>query len=295
MGVRKKVDLSAFSESMMQKSLSGFFSSSTVRYDMDGLYVFGWESDKLLETRSGYIYEFEIKVSKGDFKNDFKHKKEKHSLLRSAMSVQECQLSLFGGGKPWEVESAASCDGRDGIVGSNVSHRTNKTSKMPNYFFYAVPEGMIEVDDVPPYAGLVYVNANGLCWTVKKAPLLHGEKYNDAQLNLSEKFYYNMQSAKQVAGNWQRQYDYVQKRLENELAAKKHDRTWEQMEADLKKAEDNVEYYKKRFYQDETDLRLQRMDIRLLRRELLKLVPDFDFGALEREAEVRSGVLHKNE
>ena len=83
--------------------------------------------------------------------------------------------------------------------------------------------------------------------------------------------------------------------MENELADKKHDRTWEQMEADLKKAEDNVEYYKKRFYQDETDLRLQRMDIRLLRMELLKLVPDFDFAALEREAEVRSGVLHKNE
>ena len=67
-----------FSEEFIQTALNDFFSYSSVKYNIDGLYVFDWESDKLLETKSGYIYEFEIKISKADFKNDFKHKKDKH-------------------------------------------------------------------------------------------------------------------------------------------------------------------------------------------------------------------------
>ena len=292
--------MSLFSETKMQGWLSSYFSDSAVKYDIDGLYVFSWESDKLIETRSGYIYEFEIKVSRADYKNDFKHKQEKHALLGSYVKNER---TLFDDvdGKPWMTAlSAPATDESAGYGGSgnalrrvNVWDRSGRKKKLPNYFFYAVPEGMIDEDEVPPYAGLVYVNQYGSITTVKKAPQLHDEKYSDVQLNLSEKFYYNMLTAKETARNWQRDYEYAQKRLEHELAAKKHDRTWEQMEADLKKALEDKDYYTERYYKDEVDLCLQRMDIRLLKRELLKLIPDFDFAALEREAEVRSGILHK--
>ena len=69
-----------FTEEYIQKKLDGFFAESTKKYVLENLYVFSWESDKLIETRSGLIYEFEIKVSKADFKNDFK-KKDKHVIL----------------------------------------------------------------------------------------------------------------------------------------------------------------------------------------------------------------------
>ena len=70
-----------YTEEFMQAKLSNFFARNSVKYDVDGLYIFDWESDKLIETRAGLIYEFEIKVSKSDFKNDFKHKKDKHIIL----------------------------------------------------------------------------------------------------------------------------------------------------------------------------------------------------------------------
>ena len=81
MDIRKKNTDFKFSEGFIQDALNGFFAYNSVKYNIDGLYIFDWESDKLLETKSGYIYEFEIKISKADYKNDFKHKKDKHIIL----------------------------------------------------------------------------------------------------------------------------------------------------------------------------------------------------------------------
>lgn len=139
-------------EKDIQEKLRFFFSQP--RYKLDNLYVFGWESDCLLLTKSGYWYEFEIKISRSDFKNDFKNKEEKHRILESK----------------------------------------GETTK-PNYFYYIVPEGLIEVEEVPPYAGLIYVTPNGFRNIVKAAPALHKVKNDPKDLNLTDKFYYNMQSA----------------------------------------------------------------------------------------------------
>ena len=130
------------------------FFMSQPRYKLDNLYVFGWESDCLLLTRSGYWYEFEVKISKADFKNDFKNKKEKHSILSS-----------------------------------------EEETKKPNFFYYVVPEDLIAPDDVPEYAGLIYIKRGRGLRTVKKAPTLHKVKNDPKDLNLTDKFYYNMVSA----------------------------------------------------------------------------------------------------
>lgn len=168
-----------FTEEYIQKKLDGFFASSTQKYVMENLYVFGWESDKLIETRSGLIYEFEIKVSKADFKNDFKNKEDKHKVLKSPQYAQ-----LF------------------------EEYFPIRTDKKPNYFYYAVPEGMITADEVPEYAGLIYILPEGAMsdingkyvfnrfYIVKNAPKLHSIKYTDEELKLGEKFYYNMLSWK---------------------------------------------------------------------------------------------------
>lgn len=130
------------------------FFMSQPRYKLDNLYVFGWESDCLLLTRSGYWYEFEVKISKADFNNDFKNKKEKHSILPS-----------------------------------------DKESKKPNFFYYVVPEDLIALDDIPEYAGLIYIKRGRGLRTIKKAPILHKVKNDPKDLNLTDKFYYNMVSA----------------------------------------------------------------------------------------------------
>lgn len=70
----------------------------------------------------------------------------------------------------------------------------------PNYFYYVVPEGMITAEEVPDYAGLIYVvdGHNGFTFlkTVKSAPTLHKDKVDYEALNLIGKFYYNFKDYK---------------------------------------------------------------------------------------------------
>jgi hypothetical protein len=161
-GNRNKTDKEEikWSEELIQQQLRySFLSPSSVKYFTENLNVYDWESDVLKITRSGYAYEFEIKISRGDFKNDFKHKKKKHLLLEN---------------------------------------KENK-SKMPNYFYYVVPEDLITEDEVPEYAGLIYVHAtiigNSRVYyqfqEIKAAPKLHSDKIDENNLNLIDKFYYN--------------------------------------------------------------------------------------------------------
>ena len=61
----------------------------------------------------------------------------------------------------------------------------------PNYFYYAVPDGLIQPEEVPDDYGLLYIH-QGYISVVKTAPLLHKEKVDINALNLIDKFYYGM-------------------------------------------------------------------------------------------------------
>ncbi len=170
MGSIAKRKTTCLSEGDIQNILSiHFLTPNAKKYEMENLFVFGWESDYLCITKSDLIYECEIKISRSDFQNDFKHKKEKHLLLESK-----------------EKDIAAD-------------------NKKPDYFYYAVPEGLITKDEVPEYAGLIYVskasgsnNVFSTCSVVKQAPRLKKEKTDLDSLNLRDKFYY---SYRQWKGN----------------------------------------------------------------------------------------------
>lgn len=165
-GVRPEIkkETPHYSEELIQQSFRfcGILSNSTIKYRTENLNIYSWESDALYITKSGYAYEFEIKISRSDFKNDFKHKAKKHQILES----------------------------------SDVGI-TNR----PNYFFYVVPEGMVKVEEVPEYAGLIYViphfrPSDGTIYrysfnVVKEAKKLHKTKVDEEALSLKEKFYYN--------------------------------------------------------------------------------------------------------
>ena len=154
MGSLKKT---GWTEKKIQDMLRLYFlSSSTKKYDVANLFIYGWESDYLAITKSMMAYEVEIKISRADFKNDLKKKTDKHLLLE----------------------------------GGEMLGRFNKESGMPNYFYYAVPDGLVQPDEIPDYAGLIYVKYG--VTIVKEAKKLTDEKFDPDKMKLTDKFYYNM-------------------------------------------------------------------------------------------------------
>lgn len=219
-----------------------FLGSSTVRYHINGLYVFShtWESDFLALTKSGYLYEGEVKISKSDFKADFK-KKDKHTLLR---------------------ESYEKIEGVEGKL-------------RPHYFFYVVPENLITEDEVPEYAGLVYMTEHFPYWKwVKQAPLLHKEKFTDEELNLQEKFYYNMVSWKDKAlTGYKKELEDTKKLLKEAKTdedGKKYPYTLGQYKEKLEAKEEEVSTLYRNLSDYTEELLELRREIRHLKLELKK-------------------------
>ena len=79
------------------------------------------ECDVISISKADFIYEYEVKISKSDFKADFK--KKKHKLMTERKSVNESKNFYF----------------------------------IANYFYFVVPENLISIDDIPEYAGLIYL------------------------------------------------------------------------------------------------------------------------------------------
>lgn len=119
------------------------YSPITTRFQGFGLA----ECDVMAVSKADYIYEYEIKISKSDFKADFK--KEKHKLIMEKKFVNES--------KTWRIPFYA-----------------------PNYFYFVVPENLVTLDEIPEYAGLIYLKKNEreieYFEIIKKAPLLHKTK-----------------------------------------------------------------------------------------------------------------------
>jgi hypothetical protein len=107
------------------------------------------ECDVISISKSDYIYEYEVKISKSDFKADFK--KDKHKLMENA-GVKEKVIK------------------ENNIIIKDIWYLT------PNYFSFVVPEDLISIQDIPDYAGLIYMTTDLKFNIIKKPPLLHKEK-----------------------------------------------------------------------------------------------------------------------
>lgn len=285
MGIRKKSEEQEdfkYTEGFMQEKLSNFFAYNTVKYDIDGLYIFDWESDKLIETRSGLLYEFEVKVSKADFKNDFKHKKDKHIILEGEERYGDKYLPKY-----YEFLEGNRERGGEWAVNNFKKYAENSPRylvgghKRPNYFYYCTPPELISVDDVPWYAGLVYIDKAGLITIKKKAPKLHSEKLTDEELGLGEKFYYNMDKWRTACRNARKDADYWRKKLEEELEEKGQGKAYHDLEVELegcrKAMKELVANEIKSRDQLHRDLWRQNTMVRALAREIEKYKPDFNF------------------
>ncbi|MFA6501907.1 MAG: hypothetical protein WCT85_03870 [Parachlamydiales bacterium] len=98
-----------------------------------------YEMDVFRLTKSGISYEYEIKISKNDFKNDFK-KGTKHINLESGRCL---------------------C----------------------NHFYFVVPDNLINISEVPDYAGLIYYKESyDRLQIIKHAKKIHSRKFQDYKL-----------------------------------------------------------------------------------------------------------------
>lgn len=114
------------------------------------------EADIFGISGAGMMYEFEIKVSRSDFLADFKNKEYKHRQLSERRAIYKHDVWKRG-------------------------KRTGDTYDLitiPNRFYYACHEGLIKIEEVPEYAGLVYINKNEYI-EAKPAPILHHHKANE--------------------------------------------------------------------------------------------------------------------
>jgi hypothetical protein len=112
----------------------------------------GWyEMDVFKLTHAGIMYEYEIKISRSDFKQDFKK-----GTINYHKQVDK------NSGKHFDIR-AGKC-------------KCNK-------FFFVVPENLITKDEVPEYAGLIYYCVSDYggdsLRTVKPAKIIHKNKYTD--------------------------------------------------------------------------------------------------------------------
>jgi len=164
------------SEKTIQKNLEKRFDSGNIKYTAGNLYLFrdDWETDFLVVQKSGYCYEIEIKISRCDFLNDFK-KKNKHLILNEGIYMK----------KKYRYHT-------DPVTKKKTSEHYYgpiEWKYRPNKFYYCVPEGLIKKQEVPDYAGLMYVNSYGVVTTIKEPRFLHKEKI-DLIKKLCDKFYY---------------------------------------------------------------------------------------------------------
>ena len=144
---------------------------------------------------------------------------------------------------------------------------------------------MINVDDVPEYAGLIYVDENKRLTIKKQAPKLHKEKYSDSDLNLGEKFYYNMVNWRNKCNNALRESNSWRERFLEEIDSKDQSKNYKEMES-------TVEEYKKMYNEllessqktnSEThkELYMKNRMVTLLAREIMKYNPEFNLFDFE--------------
>jgi len=67
-------------------------------------------------------------------------------------------------------------------VSSKLEFIEQKSSQLPNKFFYAVPTGLISKEEVPEYAGLLYIDENLNVKKIKDGKFLHKDKLEPTKL-----------------------------------------------------------------------------------------------------------------
>lgn len=140
---------------------------------------YNWfECDVLSFTSAGYMHEYEIKVSRSDFKADFK----KETRIRNPKWARgSSEEPLFLDKRKHHLLEARCLDS-------------------PNYFWFVTPENLLDIGDIPEYAGWmeVYPSLRGGTVTqiLRPAPKLHSTKPSSKiRDRIKENSFYRYQQA----------------------------------------------------------------------------------------------------
>lgn len=147
-----------------------------------------YEADILEITKSGYAYEYEVKISRSDFKADAK-------------------------------KSSGWIEPKEANFEKKVlyKHDLLKEGSRVSRFFFIVPKGLVSPEDVPDFAGLIYADAvdcgfysrekghytkkRVLFTIVKEAPRLSKEKFSQSSLiKCLESTYYRFHRLRRDSG-----------------------------------------------------------------------------------------------
>lgn len=158
------------------KALYDFYLSSS-KYCAQNIYAFKdmGEEDFLMVKNNGYLIACEVKISRSDFKADFK-KDIRHQILKDGFFVTDKKIFK-------ERLDPNKFNYSYWYPGDKVPRQR------PNKFFYCCPENLIKLEEIPKYAGLIYITEYGTLKKIKEAPFLHKEKIDITEV-LCQKFYY---------------------------------------------------------------------------------------------------------
>lgn len=133
-----------------------------------------WEMDVASLNRTGYFQEYEIKTSRDDFLADFRIKRSKHRLYQSLCTLRH----------PLRGE--------------------HEFCYVPSQFYFVCPVDLVQLKEVPKYAGLMFFNEDHTFTVKRKAPRVHAGKPDSKMIH---KFHRCMAH---------RLHRYMEKEIENE-------------------------------------------------------------------------------
>ena len=131
------------------------------------------ESDFISVNKSGNIIEVEVKISRADFKNDFT-KKNRHEHLKGKAVIRR---NHYAGRRNYELKHPVNqiyCP--NGLSLSKklkwysiecFEMQSLMTYDIPNYFYFAIPEGVVKIDDIPLYCGVLFAKVQEYQWKGK--------------------------------------------------------------------------------------------------------------------------------
>jgi hypothetical protein len=155
-------------------------------YKLFNAYMYNWECDFFAVSTSNYAVEVEVKISRSDFLADFK-KTDKHHLFTNHKKEYILEKYPF---RPY-IRNGGIYNPETynfGLGDSSSIYFKNICKCLPNKFYYACPKDLLKIDEMPFYAGLLYIDGNEVIET-KKAPFLHKLK-NDKTSTLLSKYYF---------------------------------------------------------------------------------------------------------
>lgn len=175
-------------EKRIQKVLNDYSNEFKYKFYNEYFFKTGNESDFIGIDEIGNCIEIEIKASTQDFKKDFE--KIRHKVYNGYFEGENSIVKNKGVIRSRNISWKECEELKEFIVSEkydkNICIHIDKSTEIeiiqilpnmiPNQFYYLCPERKVIVDNLPPYAGLMYLDKEDNIKIVKRAPIINKDK-----------------------------------------------------------------------------------------------------------------------